>query len=70
MTKTKLIPCPFCGGVDIVISEWPITISGWYVLCKTCGANINDHAYTGAPLKTKEAAIKAWNTRAEVNHEH
>lgn len=46
----KLLPCPFCGGVDYTLSY------DWSISCDVCGA-------FGPKSKSKEEAIKAWNTR-------
>ena len=57
-----LLPCPFCGGDNLQ------TGSGWmghpegYVHCRECGGHI------GRTRSRKHAAIKAWNTRSEVNN--
>lgn len=56
----ELKGCPICGG-DAVLSE--ITLksgkSNWYVGCDADGCCIIDRAF-----RSREAAIKAWNTRA------
>jgi len=53
--KTKLAPCPFCGGRE----QHEMTYNGdyqtHYLQCR-CGARLSWS-------KTKEDAIKAWNSR-------
>lgn len=50
----ELLPCPFCGGGDIVIKN-PFG-SALYVMCTECGA-------TTRWVMDKELAIEAWNRR-------
>ena len=50
MSKSKLRPCPFCGGEEIEAG----TVG--YAYCLNCDAE-------GPRAKTKAAAIKAWNYR-------
>lgn len=45
--------CPFCGRIWMSIAAFP---SGQFVVTCLCGAN-------GPKEKTKEEAVKAWNTR-------
>ncbi len=62
---TDLLPCPFCGGK----ADWYIATADLFaqqmgcglseknsVECEGCGASSFEH-------KTRERAIKAWNTR-------
>lgn len=61
--EEKLKDCPYCGGGVVVHypKALPFVCSVDYIVC--ChGCVIQSHAYP-----TKEAAIKAWNTRAEPN---
>jgi len=66
--KKGLLPCPFCDS-DAVLYGSNIT-TGFGVYCSKieCGVNIYD-MYTKdgeqyATMRSKEDAIKAWNTRA------
>lgn len=57
MSKTELMPCPFCGGAGFVDSDK--SVPGWWgfwVICKQCGAE-------GAMQGEAESAVSAWNTR-------
>ena len=47
---TEIKPCRWCKSTDLHIEEF-------YVGCLSCGA-------IGPSAESKEAAIKAWNTRA------
>ena len=49
---TELRNCRWCHSTDLHIEEF-------YVGCLSCGA-------IGPGAESKEAAIKAWNTRADV----
>ena len=56
MSEIKLKPCPFCGGKAILAE-----INGtddYYVVCEVC--------CTYTDFYRKEKAIKAWNSRVEV----
>ena len=47
--------CPFCGGEAAIYEEIP---GGYIVQCHDCCGQIG--------IMTKERAIAAWNTRAEL----
>lgn len=51
-----LKPCPFCGykGVEILVDE----NERYFSQCQKCGA-------TAKRGRTKEAAVKEWNRRAD-----
>lgn len=59
MSEIKLLPCPFCGGSKLYIwernyfSQKHSTVS-----CIECHVS-----QTGDGFKTREEAIKSWNTR-------
>lgn len=54
----KLLPCPFCGGVDVNLRQHLETNMSW-VSCGECG--LEAPSETGW---TDDIAIEYWNTRA------
>ena len=48
---TELLPCPFCGGINIIHC-------GHHMYCHACGADGPD-----ADSQHEPEAIAAWNTR-------
>lgn len=48
----ELLPCPFCGGKNVVIMR----DGGWFVMCNGCTAN-------GPIVDHESSAITKWNTR-------
>ena len=63
MSKEKLKPCPFCGGITIrEHSQYhcEIEVKGklYQLFCVNCGGTVRG-------LKVYEDAIKAWNWRAK-----
>lgn len=56
--EQQLLPCPFCGQTDLVMST-PAGDGSWqYVLCNECAAR-------GPSIHLGQAAIRNdWNTRA------
>ena len=54
--KKQLLPCPFCGGVPIILFGYP-----HWVQCENCGAKVPSFALE------EEAGLKecvaAWNRR-------
>ena len=56
--KVELKPCPFCGGEVII---YLLGSGEWVSECKSCGATVPEQ-------DTKEAAVEAWNRRAEDEH--
>lgn len=73
----ELLPCPFCGGEDIRISDKTTTINRvrkrhvacYCNACHCYGSRIIGKEESDYPYKaidgTREEAIKAWNTRVE-----
>lgn len=60
MSKTKLLPCPFCGS-EVYIEDLGVEKGDHYYMmqCK----NEDCDAATCFGEKNKEKFIKAWNTR-------
>ena len=62
-TATELLPCPFCGSVDIDEYEGDY---GNGVYCMNCGAMMGEpihHEYRVTERVSIGQAIEAWNTR-------
>jgi|GEM_PF-1425715 len=66
--EIKLKPCPFCGltrslivGTDKEIEELDREGTGYYAVC--CNAKIGGCGSASGYKKSKEEAIKLWNTR-------
>ena len=54
----ELKPCPFCGSPSVTTQARHPSILPYFVECSTCDAR-------GARREDREAAIAAWNLRAE-----
>ena len=52
MSKTKLKPCPFCGGE----AKLKTAVGEYWVLCPTCKASSDS-------ISNDETIVKQWNTR-------
>ena len=50
--KWIVLPCPFCGSENIVISNWGL----WRVWCQACLGKSDDQL-------SQADAIRKWNTR-------
>lgn len=62
MSKTKLLPCPFCEG-EARLQRWKRKYD-YYVICKTCGCRTPLFQYQfDSREKRRESAINTWNTR-------
>lgn len=57
--KTKILPCPFCGG------EAKLDVHGWPMIlyCTQCGVFIKSHL---GGEEGRNAVIERWNRRAGV----
>ena len=71
MAEIELKRCPFCGGRGVLhsrnISRPGVHEKEHFVRCSSCGAFSNimcQHDYDKTQ-DVKEAAIQAWNRRAE-----
>lgn len=62
MTKTKLKPCPFCGGEATLIYADDKT---WQVVCDSCGSCSDYYDEEWDPDNPPEGneAASAWNSR-------
>ena len=60
MNNKKILPCPFCGGKDIIFDCHKFSTSPtgeiWSMCCYDCGAQFPNRY-------TKELLLTAWNTR-------
>ena len=54
-----MLPCPFCGGVDIET----IYDDGWETGCTNCSTYVAP--FLGGAADDKKKSIEFWNTRAE-----
>lgn len=60
MSDKKLLPCPFCGGEAIILSESDYEAHAWYrVECNECDCKTGSYVNECG----KEEAIENWNTR-------
>lgn len=55
----KLLPCPFCGGEGILQESEFMCLPVWSIACLNCQTYCDEY-------DAKEKAIKAWNTRKEM----
>lgn len=53
MDNEELKECPFCGDKPGILEGYSV----WFVIC------VDDVHRAGTCCKTKQEAIKAWNTR-------
>jgi hypothetical protein len=60
MTPTELIPCPFCGGVNVELHCLNF-VASLYQLHHACLNIFHGITITG----TKEEVISKWNTRSD-----
>lgn len=60
MGEENLLPCPFCGGNNLALTQ-PCAGAGWGVLCRDCHVNKDSRCAAQAD------AIAAWNTRATAD---
>jgi Lar family restriction alleviation protein len=51
---TELLPCPFCGGTDVIVGHKHYDYEVW---CRGCNASSAMHA-------NAQNSIAAWNRRA------
>lgn len=58
---SELKRCPFCGGEAKVFNDRIVANNAYIVECTDCGCAIGEYS------KTPELAIKAWNTRKQID---
>lgn len=64
---SDLLPCPFCGGTDLVYrqdeaEDEPGHFYAWHVFCRDCHC----HGRNNFPIgwcESEQAAAEAWNLR-------
>lgn len=56
---TKSLPCPFCGGDKIVLTDSFFEPKTWQIYCLDCGATFQRFER----FNSEEEAITTWNTR-------
>ena len=67
---TELLPCPFCGGEAYEREHAFRNTHSWsMIICDDCGASVQRAGLDGTYDGAKQAAIAAWNTRAEMSYE-
>lgn len=73
--ETTLLPCPFCGGEAHISDDYSSKRGMVYSVWHDCPAGGGYHPYgqgvgvlqvTSAWFSSREEAIAAWNTRAEL----
>lgn len=62
----QLKPCPFCGGeASVRVLEYDDDCRVWGVFCESDLNAEYNHGHCVDNYPTEQAAIEAWNTRAE-----
>lgn len=64
---TRLLPCPFCGGNNVMICAdryEPEDRYSFFVSCSTAQCHGAINQLDDGLFASKEAAVAAWNTRA------
>lgn len=76
MRNTMLAPCPFCGGVGLLHTQYNLEWDAYelFIQCRSCGARgqsffkpYNAWKKAGRQLPGGESAIDAWNRRTTEN---
>ncbi len=61
MSRDELKPCPFCGGVPMILRTNPVFEESkprFFVTCAVCGVEMPRIA------RTRKVAAEVWNRRA------
>ena len=64
----RLLPCPFCGDEDtptIGVNRTNSHYETYEVICTKCYLRLIGEP----PFKSRDAAVSAWNHRAEVKYD-
>lgn len=62
MSKTKLLPCPFCGGeAKVATCDWLFSVRDYWIYCRSCDCSSGRY-------HSKDQAIKAWNKRKPMDY--
>jgi len=68
--KQELLPCPYCGeDVSLEQPQYEESDEWWGVICRSTKNLGGTCAIEQTPSRTKQAAIKRWNTRAKTQRE-
>lgn len=74
MGKTKLKPCPFCGGTNAATrcsrrGEYGETLYPFYfVRCSNCGARgpvVGEYRFSVSEDECRRTAVDVWNRREQ-----
>lgn len=63
MSKTKLNPCPLCGGNNIVVEKWASGGMMYMVKCNNTDCPVPEDGYPAG--RNLEKVKEEWNRRAK-----
>ena len=61
--STNLLPCPFCGGTNVEVFG-PVGWYGFFGISHSCRVFYGGSGDFTVGARSKDSAIKDWNTRA------
>lgn len=68
MSETKLKPCPFCGGNNIIYTDEADGKANTHcVYCNDCGGGTANFSGCSSHETLKNCSIKAWNKRTQFD---